>query len=147
MTVRRLAIDRGELEFALTWRSDEGAHYLDLTTGEVIAWMGSEDEELSEEQIDAGLAEGRLVTIEPLEPSVEHDWMCDFVSSIADRNLRRLLETALDGPGAFRRFKNVLAGQPAERERWFTFRDERLAAAAQEWLREHDLERVDNPDR
>ena len=47
---------------------------------------------------------------------------------------------ALDGRGAFRRFKDVLADYPAERERWFGFRDECLRQAMDEWLADHDIE-------
>ena len=35
---------------------------------------------------------------------------------------------------------NALLDSPAERERWFAFRDERLRAAAREWLADHNVE-------
>ena len=41
---------------------------------------------------------------------------------------------ALDGKGAFGRFKRVLARYPEERDRWFEFRDRRLQARIDEWL-------------
>jgi hypothetical protein len=144
---RKLPIDWEELEFALTWHSDEGGHYLDLTTGEIVARTGHEDDEGSEEEIDAGLAEGRLLAIEPLPSSVQYDWMSEFAGSVADAALRRLLEVALDGSGAFRRFKDVLADSPAQRGRWFAFRGERLREAAREWLEENGIEPTAPPTR
>lgn len=147
MSAKRLPIDWGDLEFALTWRTDEGGHYLDLTTGEIITWTGHEDDERSEDDIDAGLVEGRLIAIEPLPTSVEYGWMCDFTESVADPGLRKLLEVALNGSGAFRRFKHVLTDDPAERERWFTFHGEQVREAAREWLEEQEIEPAIEPQR
>jgi len=51
-----------------------------------------------------------------------------------------MLDLALDGRGAFRRFKAVLSDYPVERERWFAFRQERLDQEIKEWLAENDIE-------
>jgi Uncharacterised protein family (UPF0158) len=59
---------------------------------------------------------------------------------VRDARLRDRLEVVLDCRGAFRRFKNVLLDFPAERERWFALRDERLHAAARDWLGELRIE-------
>jgi hypothetical protein len=71
--------------------------------------------------------------------------MVEFADSVADRPLREKLELALDGRGAFRRFKNVLAGYPSERERWFAFHHERLQEAMEEWLADNDIEPTTPP--
>jgi hypothetical protein len=42
------------------------------------------------------------------------------------------LSVALDGKGAFGRFKRVLEDYPEERERWFKFK----LAEMSEWIRE-----------
>ena len=139
MSRKSLPIDWNELEFALTWHSDEGGHYLDVTSGQIVAFTGLDDE-LAEGEIDAGLEEGRLIPIEPLPSSVEYGWMSEFAASVADAALRRLLEVALNGSGAFRRFKGVLTDFPAQRDRWFAFRTERLRQAAREWLEENGVE-------
>jgi len=77
----------------------------------------SAEEVLSEETIDTGLAEGWLLPIEPVGSCEEYDWMAQFARTIDDLRLRELLEVALDGRGAFGRFKDVLARWPKERER------------------------------
>ena len=71
--------------------------------------------------------------------------MAEFTGTVRDAQLRDRLEVALDGRGAFRRFKNVLLEFPAERERWFAFRDQRLHAAAREWLAELRIEPTTAP--
>jgi hypothetical protein len=65
--------------------------------------------------------------------------MEDFATSVANPGLRQLLEVALDGSGAFRRFKNVLADHPADRGRWFAFRAERVREAMRDWLESNDI--------
>jgi hypothetical protein len=95
---------------------------------------------LSEEAVDKGLAEGWLLPVEPLESHEEYDWMVRFAGSVDDSKLQELLEVALDARGAFRRFKDVLARWPKQRERWHAFRDECLRNAMQEWLTAHEIE-------
>jgi hypothetical protein len=52
------------------------------------------------------------------------------------------LVQAIDGKGAFRRFKDVLMSHGAERERWFAFRSERLRVFMEAWLAAHALKPV-----
>jgi hypothetical protein len=73
--------------------------------------------------------------------------MARFAESIDDSQLRELLDLALRGRGAFRRFKDVLAHYPRERERWFRFREERLQEAMHEWLEDNGIEPTTEPPR
>jgi hypothetical protein len=68
-----------------------------------------------------------------------------FIASVEDSSLRRQLSAAIDGKGAFRRFKDVLMNYPVERERWFTFRSERLRDCMESWLTAHGIEAVERP--
>ena len=54
--------------------------------------------------------------------------------------MRELLEVAIAGEGAFRRFKDVLARFPQERERWFHFQQERLFGRIRDWLEANGIE-------
>ena len=150
---RRVPIDWGDLEMALTWHSDEWMSYLDLRTGEIcqgraFAFEGEVgDGELSEDEIEAGLAEGHLIHVEPFASSVEYGWMEEFAASVRSARLRDHLDEALRGRRPFRRFKDALARSPSERERWFRFHDERMKEAVREWLAEHDLEPTTVPAR
>ena len=60
--------------------------------------------------------------------------MEDFVAAVEDEHLAELLETAINGKGAFHRFKDVLAHYPEERERWFRFKDDKMKERVLEWL-------------
>ena len=66
-----------------------------------------------------------------------------FIETVASLRLQERLWGAIRGRGAFRRFKDVLAGQPAERERWFAFRDGRVRQRALAWLAEEGIEPVE----
>lgn len=135
MSAKRLAIDWDALETALTWRLDEGGHYLDLTTGEIVSWSGlPDDEPWAAGELDAALNEGRLIPIEPLASDVEYGWMEEFAASVPDSRLRARLLSDLGRPHPFRRFKDTLAGHPSGRERWFAFHRERVRESAREWL-------------
>lgn len=149
-TPRRVPVNWDDLEMALTSRAEEWACYLDVRNGEVqmVAigrFGGDDDDRPADEEIEAELEAGHLIHVEPLDSSVEYGWMTEFAESVADARLKARLEIALDGRGAFRRFKNVLAGHPAERERWFAFRDARVRAAAREWLEDQGVEPTTAP--
>ena len=100
---------------------------------------------MTEDEAAEGVAAGHLVRIEPIESSVEYGWMAEFAPSVANERLRDRLERALDGRHPFRRFKDVLAQHPAERERWFRFHDGRLRAAMRGWLEDNDVEPTTSP--
>jgi len=139
-STKRVPVNWDDLEMALTSNHGEWACYLDLETGEVrMVPMNRLDD-------DAEVHVGRLIHVEPLGSKIEYRWMEEFTGTVRDAWLRDQLEVALDdGRRAFRRFKNVLLDFPAERERWFAFRAERLHAAARERLRELGIEPTTAP--
>ena len=71
----------------------------------------------------------------------------DFVSggiktvwALDNLELRGRLNQAIDGKGAFRRFKDVLLNYPVERERWFTYRGDLLHWQIQQWMEREQIE-------
>jgi hypothetical protein len=81
----------------------------------------------------------------PKNPSYEaYDLMVEFAETVKDIHLKEKLNIALDGKGAFRRFKNVLSDYPEEQERWFAFKDERMRQEVIDWLNSIDIEPIDN---
>ena len=66
--------------------------------------------------------------------------MQEYIGSLEDEHLRELLETAIQGSGAFRRFKDVLYRYPEAEDKWFKFRDAREQRRILDWLAEEDLE-------
>ena len=141
--MKRVCVSWDDLELALTANADEWSSDLDVRTGEVqrmpVDPMDQHDDWRSPGDLDDAVAAGLLVRIEPLGSRVQCGWMVEFTESVADPQLRARPEGALDGRGAFGRFKRVLDTDLDARQRWFALRDARLRPAAREWLAAHGL--------
>lgn len=117
-------------------------HYLDLETGEILlvsdeVMLTDEVEEIYE-RIDS--ERDRYLDI-PTDSSREgYRDMEAFAETVEDENLKEKIWIALDGRGAFRRFKDVLLGYPEKREEWFKFQEQRLKQRVMDWLEENEIE-------
>jgi predicted nucleotidyltransferase len=65
--------------------------------------------------------------------------MEDFAARVSDPRARELLERAIAGRGAFRRFKDTLLEFEELRAAWFRFHDARMRRRAIRWLRDREL--------
>ena len=132
---RTLKIDLDELYDAMENSSYEVEYYLDLETGEILfVSEGMDDEETGKLKIQI---EGELERYEPIPKAESYEGYRDmqaFIATVDDDHLSELLEVAINGKGAFRRFKDVLLNYPKEREKWFEFKDARIQEQALEWL-------------
>jgi hypothetical protein len=69
-----------------------------------------------------------------------------FIATVTSARLQERLGAAIRGRGAFRRFKDVLAAAPAERARWFAFKDQRVRQRVLAWLADEGIELIDEID-
>ncbi len=129
------AVDLDELATALEDHSYEGGWWIDAGTGEVWYWRGEEDDD---PEFDPDRRNDAR-SIEPLPSSEGYADMEDFIARVADRRAADLLERAIAGRGAFRRFKDTLFEFPELREEWFRFRDTRMQRRAIEFLVDEGL--------
>jgi hypothetical protein len=112
-----------------------------LQTGEVLRIVDG----VADPQMHARIAaDATYLRIDPVSSREQYRWMERFVGSVSEPALRERLLIAIDGKGAFRRFKDVLLAFPAERERWFAYRSELLHFHIQTWLDHMKIE-VANP--
>ncbi len=102
-----------------------------LETSALYDWQKEEVRQAAAVEASYGT---RFVEIPHLESYESYRDMEDFIVTVRDAHLRELLEVAIEGRGAFRRFKNVLERYPRERERWFTFQNDLMLQRAREWL-------------
>ncbi|MGH2970116.1 MAG: UPF0158 family protein, partial [Solirubrobacteraceae bacterium] len=100
-------VDLADLALALEDHSDEHVWWLDASSGEVGPRFGAASEVLPELAAD-----GRLIAVEPLPTAVGYGDMEDFVRQVRDLRTREVLERAIGGRGAFRRFKDALLEYP-----------------------------------
>ena len=141
MMPKKLQFDLEELRWAFEDQSGEFSWVLDKETGMVLRLCEEEEEELPLpiEEIEED-STGRFLAVEPEDSHEAHRDMQEFIGTVADSKLRELLDVAITGKGAFRRFKDVLARYPQERERWFHFQQERLFGRIRDWLEANGIE-------
>jgi len=140
---REVPIAWEALEDAFENNAPEVHSYLQFETGEVIRIVDGVADPRMHEKIER---DERYLKIDPVSSREQYRWMERFIDSVEDDpELQNKLTIAIDGKGAFRRFKDVLMSYPIQRERWFTFRSERLASCMKAWLTAHDIEAVERP--
>ena len=81
----------------------------------------------------------RFIAIPEADSRAGYEDMVAFIDTVSNQHLQELLEVAIQGRGAFRRFKDVLAKHPQERERWFRFHDQRVQQRVLDWLDEEGI--------
>jgi hypothetical protein len=91
--------------------------------------MGEEDEESREDP-------ERWLWVECAGSRPGYRDMADFIATLDDASRADRLSIAIEGKGAFRRFKGVLSRWPEEMARWLAFSEERQRGRAREWLAE-----------
>jgi len=131
---------RDQLETAMEDSDLANRYFLNLVTGEVVflsdyLGLSDEDERLLEE-IDGS---NDYVAIERIPSYVAYQWMVDFVDEMvapSDEDAAEKLSLALNGKGAFRRFKDTLHRVDEQwLQTWYQWRDKGLKAAVDEWLK------------
>jgi Uncharacterised protein family (UPF0158) len=140
--LRDVPVDWEALEDAFENNAPEVHSYLHLTTGEVLRVVDG----VADPQMHVRIAsDGNYLRIDPVSSREQYRWMERFIPMVEDLELRAKLAQAIDGKGAFRRFKDVLMSYGPERERWFTFRSERLRTFMEAWLSAHAIKAIARP--
>src|SRR5271165_997571 len=103
--VRDIPIDWEALEDAFENNAPEVHSYLHLVTGDVLRVVDG----VADPQMHARIAaDGNYLRIDPVSSREQYRWMERFIPMVDDPVLRGKLAQAIDGKGAFRRFKDVL---------------------------------------
>ncbi len=140
--LREVPIDWEALEDAFENNAPEVHSYLHLTTAEVLRIVDG----VADPQMHARIAaDPAYLRVDPVSSREQYRWMERYIPMIEEPELRGKLAASIDGKGAFRRFKDVLMAHGPERERWFTFRSERLRIFMEAWLEAHALAAVARP--
>jgi len=140
--VRDVPVDWEALEDAFENNAPEVHSYLHLTTGEVLRVVDGVADPHMHARISA---DPNYLRIDPVSSREQYRWMERFIPMVDEPELRGKLAHAIDGKGAFRRFKDVLMTYAEDRERWFTFRSERLRTFMEAWLTAHAIKAIPRP--
>ena len=133
--LRPLPVDLEELAGVLEGDPTFGGGRLDLLTGQVwpqaaIDYARETGEEDDDESDDAD----RWLWVHCEGSRAGYHDMVQFIGTIDDPDRADRLGIAIEGRGAFRRFKDVLARWPGELDRWYGYADDRQRGRARAWL-------------
>lgn len=129
--LNEFAVDLEQLADLIDGGSGSAGGRLDLKNGEVWPEFAFEDSFAQDEDDDDP---DRWLHVWPMGSRRAYNDMLDFTATRASQTLSARLERALQGRGAFRRFKDVLFDWPQDREAWYAFSEDRRRGRAREWL-------------
>jgi Uncharacterised protein family (UPF0158) len=140
--LREVPVDWEALEDAFENNAPEVHSYLHLATGEVLRVVDG----VADPQMHVRIAsDAQYLRIDPVSSREQYRWMERFIPMVEIAELKDKLYVAIDGKGAFRRFKDILMTYASERERWFNFRSERLKTFMAAWLEAHAIKAAVRP--
>lgn len=150
--LKSLKVDLEEINIAMDNRASEDEVYFDTNTGEIIYIPF----ELNEDNVfdDAHVArlpqweremveevrgvyedeEERYAVIPKRDSGGAYCTMVQFAKRLDDVDVSNALFEAINGRGAFRRFKDVLKEYPQIQEQWFEFKEDVEKNEVKEWL-------------
>jgi hypothetical protein len=136
-----LELDSLDLEEIAIALADQSAYehrwLINPQTGEVAFWTADTG---IDGQPPVDLDELDLVGIDPLPSWIWYQDMADFAEALTDERAGRRLAQAIQGQGAFRRFKDQLhEEQPGLLPAWYAFLDARATRRAVQWLTDNSL--------
>ena len=132
--MRELTIDWAALHSAFQMNMPEVRCFLSLEDGRVLK-LPPGDTALATVRGDPQ----RYVPVEAIPSRIQYQWLDEFIHSIEEGETRTRMEAAINGKGAFRRFKDILLTLPDERRRWFEYRDQMMRHRIVEWIREQGV--------
>lgn len=128
--------DEEELHIAIEDHSPGNEHFWDTETGKVIM-LSNEFSDDYAERIEE-MENDHYIRIPQVSSYIVYEWMEKFIEqkvADADPNMADKLRIAVNGKGAFRRFKDVLADSAGDwREQWFTWKNQCMRKELEEWL-------------
>lgn len=115
--------------------SDDWQQFYNRESGEFMSYHP----DFSEDEIEPEVFEAEEYDPLPSQRDLhEYDLMAEFAETVRNAHTRELLEVALNGRGAFRRFKNVVNRTGME-DAWYGYRKKALLEIAREWCAENDI--------
>ena len=106
--------------------------------------LTEEDEAALEVTLEILNKRDRYVRIPERNSSHAYGVMKSFALTVYDHSLKEELLNALDGPGAFRRFKDVLLKDKKQRKRWHSYNAREMKKYIKMWLKEIGFDMDDN---
>ncbi|MFF1254798.1 UPF0158 family protein [Pseudarthrobacter sp. NPDC058329] len=112
--------------------------YLDLRTGQVYGDSATDPMMVGDEAIDVEEDPDRRLRVDRTGSRDAWEDMAAFAERQHDQALRERLERAIEGKGAFSRFRDLVHGENLS-EQWYTFSADRQMGRAREFLADNGI--------
>ena len=128
---------------ALDFVNPETQYYYSIETEEILmVWDGMVNGETDPELIEViALSFDEYIALPSQYEINEYGMMEEFVENLPDGRKKIELSDAIQGRGAFRRFKDTVYDLGLE-QKWYKFRDEAYEQVARNWCEENEIEIV-----
>lgn len=129
---------------ALDFSNQDTEYYYNMNTEEVLMIFdgmvnGDDDPEVIEE-IKEGFEE--YIPLPGQYEIDEYNMMEEFINVVPECRAQSKLEDAIQGRGAFRRFKDTVYDLGLE-QKWYKYRDEAYEKIAREWCERNKIDIVE----
>lgn len=128
------SVDLTELCVALDDHTPGTTWWIEADTGRIRRHVADPESGSTDDPAQSGWQR-----ISKTESHESYRDMSEFVAAVHHRRAADLLDRAITGRGAFRRFKDTLFEFPELRDQWFRFREARSRRRALRWLAGHGL--------
>ena len=144
-----------EIAETLEMLFEDSSNYLNIETGEIIyiedRYLGMAEDGENPDELDNEMDKDALaIAIDILENCEkymslpdksdvnEYEMMEGFADNYKDKRISDLLQRAISGKGAFRRFKDTILEFGIENE-WYEFKDKAYLWLAKEWCKDNNV--------
>jgi hypothetical protein len=134
LELRSVSVELDELSWILEGDGSSGDGRVDLLTGEVWPEAAIDYAEETGEELPDPDNSYRWLFVSCEGSREGYRDMEYFIASLDNSDRADALSIAIEGRGAFRRFRDVLDRWPDEKERFFAFSGERQRGRARSWL-------------
>jgi len=114
--------------------------FFSLSDGHIVRGAKNSDET---RKFESDTEHYRPVGIVP--SPIQYIWLNSFIQNIEEDELKASLQRAIDGKGAFRRFKDALSTHEEARRAWFEYRDLCLRKWLWDWVAEQGVQSKNVP--
>jgi hypothetical protein len=132
--LRALPVDLEELSTVLEGDPVYGGGYIELSTGQVWTQSAIDDGVLDDDEQESFDDQENWLFVNCTGSRDGYRDMAAFIETVADEQRADRLAIAIEGRGAFRRFRSVLDRWDDELDRWHVFSDDRKRGRAREFL-------------
>ena len=124
---------------AMEMANDSVRSFLDLQTGAIETLFDDPADDEEQEEISERLDEHGFVRLPEQYDIHAYHIMEEFVSKLQNTMIQERLADAINGRGAFQRFKRGIRQYGVEQD-WYDFREAAFLEIAREWCEENELE-------